>query len=350
MGHGRVEIVRRLVALERPRPRRAGGLGQKGSHRPGRQRPEGPRGMERLLEDLHRVAARDHDARREVHRIVKALAWDHGLAGRYLAISEGLHPKDSDPFLHQDRQDLLLEALEVRVHHVQRHLDRVEPEPVLRGRLEHPLMDRGILVSREPDVADPPCIPRLERCLDRPALSKNPVRILRPNDLVELQEIDYIRLESLERLLDLPGGRGPRLAVDLGHQKSSLAVAVPKGFPHPDLALSIVVVPGVVEEIDACVDRGSDDAKALRLREVRRAEVEPAEADRGHPLAGAAERPRGNADTDSVLGHGGYHLPRWRKSCTPHALVPLSATILWMFPQLAGFCSFRMGTLQPINP
>src|SRR5438552_1823912 len=268
MGHGRVEIVRRLVALERPRPRRAGGLGQKGSHRPGRQRPEGPRGMERLLEDLHRVAARDHDARREVHRIVKALAWDHGLAGRYLAISEGLHPKDSDPFLHQDRQDLLLEALEVRVHHVQRHLDRVEPEPVLRGRLEHPLMDRGILVSREPDVADPPCIPRLERCLDRPALSKNPVRILRPNDLVELQEIDYIRLESLERLLDLPGGRGPRLAVDLGHQKSSLAVAVPKGFPHADLAPPLVVVPGVVEEIDARVDRGSDDAKALRLREV----------------------------------------------------------------------------------
>src|SRR5439155_10275254 len=218
------------------------------------------------------------------------------------------------------------------------------------GRLEHPEVNRGILVSRETDVANPPRIPRLEGRLDRPDSGEDPRRILHPNDLVELQQIDDVRLESLERLLDLPGGRGPRLAVDLGHQESSLAVAVPKGFPHPDLALSIVVVPGVVEEIDACVDRGSDDAKALRLREVRRAEVEPAEADRGHPLARAAERPHGNADADSVLWHGGCHLPRWRKSRAPHALVPLSATILWMFPQFAGFGSFRMGTLKPINP
>src|SRR5207253_6348144 len=105
------------------------------------------------------------------------------------------------------------------------------------------------------------------------AFSEVPVRILRPNALVALQEIDDVRLESLERLLDLPGGRGPRLAVDLGHQERSLAVAVPKGFPHADLASPIVVVPGVVEEIDARVNRRPDDAKALRLREVRGAEV-----------------------------------------------------------------------------
>src|SRR5947208_8188789 len=348
--HGRVEVVCRLVAFERTRACRAGRLGQEGPHRLGRQRPEGPRGMERLLEALHRVAARDHDARRQVHRVMQALDRADGLAGRDLAIPEGLHPEDSDPLLHEDRQDLLLEALEVRVHHVQRHLDRVEPEPVLRGRLEHPEVNRGVLVSRETDIADPPRIPRLEGGLDRPALSEDPVRILPPNDLVELQEIDDVYLESLERLLDLPGGCGPCLAVDLGHQESSLAVAVPKGFPHADLAPPIVVVPGVVEEIDACVNRRPDDAKALRLREVRRAEVEPAEADRGHPLARAAERPHGNADADSVLWHGGCHLPRWRKSCTPHALVPLSATLLWMFPQFAGFGSFRMGTLKPINP
>src|SRR5207247_3346735 len=117
--------------------------------------------------------------------------------------------------------------------------------------------------------------------------------------------------------------------------------------PHANLAPSIVVVPGVVEEIDAGVNRRPDNAKALRLREGRPAEVEPTAADRGHPLARAAERPHRNADADSVLGHGGCHLPRWGKSCTPHALVPLSATLLWMFPQCAGFGSFRMGTLKP---
>ena len=103
MGDGRVEVVRRLVALEHTGFRRAGTLGQESPHRFRRHRPEGPRGMERLLEDLHRVAARDHDARREVHRIMQALDRADGLAGRDLAIPEGLHPEDSDPLLHEDR-------------------------------------------------------------------------------------------------------------------------------------------------------------------------------------------------------------------------------------------------------
>src|SRR5436309_10573555 len=128
--------------------------------------------MERLLEDLHRVAARDHDARGQVHRIVQALDRSHCLAGRDLTIPEGLHPEDSDPLLHEDRQDLLLEAFEVSVHHVQRHLDRVELEPMRRGRLEHPQMDRGTLVSCEADVPDPPRILRLEGRLNRTPLAK----------------------------------------------------------------------------------------------------------------------------------------------------------------------------------
>src|SRR5437879_7061178 len=111
MRDGRVEVVRRLVSLERTCACRVCGLGQKGPYLLGRHRPEGPRDMERLLEDLHRVAARDHDARGQVHRIVQALDWGHRLAGRDLTIPEGLHPEDSDPLPHEDRQDLSLEAL-----------------------------------------------------------------------------------------------------------------------------------------------------------------------------------------------------------------------------------------------
>src|SRR5713226_9150621 len=121
-------------------------------------------------------------------------------------------------------------------------------------------MDRGTLVSRETDVADRAGVLRLERRLDRPSLGENPVRVLHPNDLVELQEVDDVRLEPSERLLDLPGGRRPRLPVDLGHQEGSLPVAVPEGLPHSDLAPPVVVVPGVVEEIEARVDRGADYA------------------------------------------------------------------------------------------
>src|SRR2546427_12164318 len=127
-------------------------------------------------------------------------------------------------------------------------------------RLEHPQMNRGTLVSREADVADPPRVLRLESRPDCAALGEDPTRILHPDDLVELQEVDDVRLESSERLLDLPRGRRPRLSVDFGHQECSLSISVPEGFPHPNLALPVVVVPGVVEEIDARVDRGADDA------------------------------------------------------------------------------------------
>src|SRR5204862_6057604 len=109
-------------------------------------------------------------------------------------------------------------------------------------------------------------------------------------------------------------GRRPRLPIDLGHQESSLAVPVPEGLSHLDLAPPLIVVPGVVEEIDARIDRGADDADALRLREVRLAKVGPAEADRGDPLACAAEaahRDRGrrlvraDGGSDGSLGQSG---------------------------------------------
>src|SRR5437773_6400028 len=196
-----------------------------------------------------------------------------------------------------------------------------------RGRLEHPQMDRGTLVSCEADVPDPPRILRLEGRLNRTPLGEDSVRILHSDDLMELQEVDDVRLEPPERLLDLPGGRRPRLPVDLGHEEGSFAVAVPEGLSHSDLAPPLIVVPRVVEEIDARVDRGADDADALRLREVRLAQVEPAEADRGDPLACAAEaahRDRGLSlarvygGSDGSCRQSGYLAP----SLTPSADIP----------------------------
>src|SRR5712691_7816594 len=331
MGHRRVEVVGRLVSLERTGLGRAGCFGQEGPRSLWGHRSKGPGDVDRLLKDLHRIATRNHDARGQAHRIMQALDGAHRLAGRDLTIPEGLHPEDSDPVLHEDRQDLLLEALEVGVHHVQRHLNRVEPEPMLRGRLEHPQMNGGTLVSREADVADRSPVLRLKRRLDCAALGEDPVRILDPDDLMELQEVDDVRLEPSERLLDLPGGRRPRLPVNLGHQEGSLAVALPEGFPHPDLAPPVVVVPGVVEEIDAGVDCGTNDTNALRLRELRLAEVEPAEADRGDSLPRAAERPHGNAG-DPVRGRGWHGLPHGGNRSASHVAAPPSATIAWMFP------------------
>src|SRR5947199_1149566 len=192
-------------------------------------------------------------------------------------------------------------------------------------------MDRGTLVSCEADVPDPPRILRLEGRLNRTPLGEDSVRILHSDDLVELQEVDDVRLEPPERLLDLPGGRRPRLPVNLGHQESSLPVAVPEGLPHADLALPLIVVPGVVEEIDARVDRGADDADALRLREVRLAKVEPAEADRGDSLACAAEAAHRDRGLSLARVYGGSDGSCRRSRYLSHSLTP-SADVPWTFP------------------
>src|SRR5216117_181684 len=129
-------------------------------------------------------------------------------------------------------------------------------------------------------------------------------------------------------------GRRPRLPIDLGHQESSLPVAVTEGLSHSDLAPPLIVVPGVVEEIDARVDRGADDADALRLREVRLAKVEPAEADRGDSLACAAEAAHRDRGLSLARAYGGSDGSYRRSRYLAHSLTP-SADVPWTFPPAA---------------
>ena len=90
-----------------------------------------------------------------------------------------------------------------------------------------------------------------------------------------------------------------RLPVDLGHEERLLTVAVAQCLAHADFAPAVVVVPAVVEEGDAAVEGGADDADALLLIGLH-AEVVAAEADHGDFLAGAAERARGNGGFGGV--------------------------------------------------
>ena len=60
---------------------------------------------------------------------------------------------------------------------------------------------------------------------------------------------------------------------------------------HAQLAQALVVVPAVVHEVDAALDRLVHQAQGELLVHVGQAEVPAAEPDGGHPLAGAAEGP-----------------------------------------------------------
>src|SRR6185312_845720 len=54
-----------------------------------------------------------------------------------------------------------------------------------------------------------------------------------------------------------------RWAVDPGHQEDLLPIPVAQRFPHFDFALSVpvVVVPGIVHERGAVIDRGADNSR-----------------------------------------------------------------------------------------
>ena len=62
-------------------------------------------------------------------------------------------------------------------------------------------------------------------------------------------------LQARSDCVDLLGGGLLRAAVDLRHQEDLLPVAVAQRLAHAHLALAVVVVPAVVQERDAVVDR-----------------------------------------------------------------------------------------------
>ena len=105
--------------------------------------------------------------------------------------------------LKRDRHDALLEAVEMRVHDVERHLHGVEAEAVPVGRLEHVAMDRRALVAGEADVADLALLARPQHGLQRAAWREHALGIVHADDLVELQQVDVIGLQALQRFLDL---------------------------------------------------------------------------------------------------------------------------------------------------
>jgi len=92
----------------------------------------------------------------------------------------------------------------------------------------------------------------------------------------------------------LPGPLGVAGAV-LGHEEDLLAFAVGlEGLAHDGLAAAVVVVPGVVEEVDAVVDGGVHDLDGFLLV-LDGADVPAAQAEDGDADAGLAERPGGEA-------------------------------------------------------
>lgn len=112
-----------------------------------------------------------------------------------------------------------------------------------------------------------------------PPRAKWAIRIVVVGALVDLPEIETVRLQPAQGLVELPHGDlgVASMRADLRHQEHLVAASLERA-PHPLLALVLVVLPRVVEEGDARVDGGVDDADRL-ARRADRSEVISAESE-----------------------------------------------------------------------
>src|SRR5256712_4248503 len=305
-----VELVLSVVCGER-------GPAEQRCHGSLAQRAKTAGGVQCLLEHRERVTARDHDARRHDHGIVEAFDGRHCAAHQDERIAHRLHPQHANVLRDQHGHHLLLEAVVMGIHHVQRHLHRIEREPVRPGGVEHPEMDGGTLVAGESDIADLPCALRRHHRLQRAVRPEHTLRIRHPDHLVELHEVDAVGLEPAQRLIDLLRRRLPVATVDLGHEKHFVAIAVAQRLSHADLARPTVVVPAVVEEVDSVVDGRADDADGFLLVSLP-AEMVAAHADQRHHLSGASKATVRNP----VARSHGRHAHRFRMPCASRQATP----------------------------
>src|ERR1700690_213608 len=124
-------------------------------------------------------------------------------------------------------------------------------------------MNVRTLVTREADKTTLACLFGFEYGLHGSAFSKNAIRVGIANHFMELEQVNSIRLQPPQRFIELGYGGRFGSAIDLGHQKGLLAITIAQRLAHANFAVSAVVIPAVVEKIDAFVNPRPNNADAL---------------------------------------------------------------------------------------
>ena len=122
---------------------------------------------------------------------------------------------------------------------------------------------------------------------ERTIFCEEAIRIVQPDILVILDQIDVVCLEALQGFVDLLGSGFFRAAIEFRHQKRFLTITVTERHSHAFLALAVGVVPAIIEKSDAAIQGRANDANCLLL--IRLSEMRATESDSGHAFAGAAE-------------------------------------------------------------
>ena len=123
-------------------------------------------------------------------------------------------------------------------------------------------MDERILVACEADVPDLSGLFGRDCRMNGALCREDAVGIVEPEHLMEHPQVKMIGLQPLERLVELRLRNVLVPAIHLGHQEDLVAVsALGQCFPHADLAVAFIVVPGVIHERDAAIDRSVAEAR-----------------------------------------------------------------------------------------
>src|ERR1035437_9162689 len=148
------------------------GPGQQLTHLTAVERLEILHDLQVLIQHVHAVNAGDHRRGRKREGVGQALLWRGDLVLDDGAVGHGFHAKDGDSLLEKSRNDMPGEAPETGVEQIERHLATVEMEVVLGGDVQHPVVDDGILVAGEANVADFAGILRLLKGFNGPPSAK----------------------------------------------------------------------------------------------------------------------------------------------------------------------------------
>ena len=103
VGDGAVKLVTSFVKLELASLRGLCCFSKKSCDLGGIHRLKIARGIEGLLKDWRRIAARNDDAGRKIHRVVQTLDRGGGLAPKNEMVAHGFHTENSDAVFGQNR-------------------------------------------------------------------------------------------------------------------------------------------------------------------------------------------------------------------------------------------------------
>ncbi len=142
----------------------------------------------------------------------------------------------------------------------------------------------------EADEADLALLLRLIERFDHAVLREDQIGIVVVDYFVNLPDVQMIGLQTAERFVQHAHGDvliAPMRA-DLGHQDHLVAFPLER-VAEPHFTFAVVIIPGVVEEVDSGIDRFGNDAVGDVIA-FRAAQMVSADADGGNAQTGFSQR------------------------------------------------------------